>query len=204
MREIPVGVHHTLVAGAKPAVDERLGVRGRIVLVSAHHVRRRGSRSRPSRRRATVCRGHPRRALRARALAHRAGLALARRQRVARHLMRGFRHPVGFDDRYAEHALELADHRRRQRRRRRPNEAQPALWTTSAFLRARRESPGASSARPCTSVGFTSAIQEKNLSALKPGEQHTSPPAESGASSAAMRPWMWKSGMIDEPAIVGA
>ena len=37
----------------------------------------------------------------------------------------------------------------------------------------------------------------KNLSALKPGEQHTSAPADSGASSEAIKPWMWNSGMID-------
>src|SRR5215471_5954745 len=45
-------------------------------------------------------------------------------------------------------------------------------------------------------VGWTSLIQEKNLSALKPVEQHTWHPAESGANVAAMRPWMWKSGMM--------
>src|SRR5262252_8241855 len=46
-------------------------------------------------------------------------------------------------------------------------------------------------------VGFTSAIHPKNLSALKPDEQHTSLPADSGASSDAISPWMWNSGMID-------
>src|SRR5215831_4926864 len=45
-------------------------------------------------------------------------------------------------------------------------------------------------------VGWTSLIHEKNLSALKPVEQHTWHPAESGANVAAMRPWMWKSGMM--------
>src|SRR5205823_14942992 len=48
-------------------------------------------------------------------------------------------------------------------------------------------------------VGFTSVSHEKNLSALNPGVQHTSPPADSGASSAAIRPPMWKSGMMTMP-----
>ncbi len=43
---------------------------------------------------------------------------------------------------------------------------------------------------PVYHVGRASSIHEKNFSALKPGEQSTSPPAESGARSAAMRPWM--------------
>src|SRR5213078_1090567 len=56
---------------------------------------------------------------------------------------------------------------------------------------------------PVYHVGFTSSIHPKNFKALKPGEQHTSPPAESGAESAAMRPWIWKSGMITRPRSFG-
>ena len=39
-------------------------------------------------------------------------------------------------------------------------------------------------------VGFASSIQPKNFSALKPGVQNTRPPADSGASVPAIRPWM--------------
>ena len=52
-------------------------------------------------------------------------------------------------------------------------------------------------------VGLASSIQPKNLSALKPGVQKTWPPAESGASTPAIRPWMWNSGMMFRPTSVG-
>jgi hypothetical protein len=48
-------------------------------------------------------------------------------------------------------------------------------------------------------VGFASSIQLKNFSALKPGVQNTCEPADSGASTPAMRPWMWNSGMMLSP-----
>ena len=48
-------------------------------------------------------------------------------------------------------------------------------------------------------VGLHSSIQPKNFSALKPGVQNTRPPAESGASTPAMSPWMWNSGMMLRP-----
>jgi hypothetical protein len=44
-----------------------------------------------------------------------------------------------------------------------------------------------------------SSIQPKNFSALKPGVQNTCEPAASGASTPAMRPWMWNSGMMFRP-----
>src|SRR5215831_14678688 len=37
--DVPVFVHHALVAGAEPAVVKGIGVRLRVVLVLAHHVR---------------------------------------------------------------------------------------------------------------------------------------------------------------------
>ncbi len=43
-------------------------------------------------------------------------------------------------------------------------------------------------------VGFDSSIA-KNFSALNPGVQNTEPPRDSGASSPAISPWMWNSGM---------
>ena len=52
-------------------------------------------------------------------------------------------------------------------------------------------------------VGRASSIQPKNLSALKPGVQHTWPPADSGARIPAISPWMWNSGMMFRPRSVG-
>src|SRR5271166_2721875 len=45
-------------------------------------------------------------------------------------------------------------------------------------------------------VGFDSSIAAKNFSALNPGVQNTEPPRDSGASSPAISPWMWNSGMM--------
>src|SRR5512138_2761191 len=69
--------------------------------------------------------------------------------------------------------------------------------TASAFFDARERIAWCIVGTAVYHVGFTSAIHPKNLSALKPGVQQTSLPAERGASSEAIRPWMWNSGMID-------
>ena len=45
-------------------------------------------------------------------------------------------------------------------------------------------------------VGAASCIAEKNFSALKPGVQKIEPPRDSGASTPAISPWMWKRGMM--------
>src|SRR5919206_3079114 len=45
-------------------------------------------------------------------------------------------------------------------------------------------------------VGWASSSQAKKRRALKPGVQNTEPPAASEESVAAIRPWMWKSGMM--------
>ena len=45
-------------------------------------------------------------------------------------------------------------------------------------------------------VGCTSSNQAKKRNALKPGVQNTAPPAASEDSIAAIRPWMWNSGMM--------
>ena len=42
----------------------------------------------------------------------------------------------------------------------------------------------------------TSSNQAKKRKALKPGVQHTAAPAASDDSVAAIRPWMWNSGMM--------
>src|SRR5436305_4774285 len=48
-------------------------------------------------------------------------------------------------------------------------------------------------------VGLASSIQPKNFSASNPDVQKTRLPADSGASVAAIRPWMWNSGMMVRP-----
>ena len=45
-------------------------------------------------------------------------------------------------------------------------------------------------------VGLTSWNQANTFSALKPGEQKTLAPAYNVLSTAAIRPWMWNSGMM--------
>ena len=45
-------------------------------------------------------------------------------------------------------------------------------------------------------VGSASPIQAKKASALNPGEHQIDAPAVSEASNAAVRPWMWNSGMM--------
>src|ERR1700675_3546152 len=67
---------------------------------------------------------------------------------------------------------------------------------TSAFLDARERMPWCMVGTAVYQVGRTSAIQEKNFSALKPGVKQTSPPADRGASVPAIRPWIWNSGMM--------
>ena len=44
-------------------------------------------------------------------------------------------------------------------------------------------------------VGFASPSQAKNFSPLKPGVQKTLAPADSEAVTAAIRPWIWNSGI---------
>ena len=45
-------------------------------------------------------------------------------------------------------------------------------------------------------VGCNSSSQPKNFSALNPGVQNTLPPAAIEESTAAIRPWIWNSGMM--------
>src|ERR1700741_802146 len=44
--------------------------------------------------------------------------------------------------------------------------------------------------------GVASSYQPKNLKALKPGVQTTEPPADRVDKTAAINPWIWKSGMM--------
>ena len=47
-----------------------------------------------------------------------------------------------------------------------------------------------------TQLGRAASSQPKKRNALKPGVQQTEPPAASEASTAAISPWMWNSGMM--------
>ncbi len=48
-------------------------------------------------------------------------------------------------------------------------------------------------------VGLASSIQAKNFKALKPGVQNTCEPAANGASTPAIKPWIWNSGITFRP-----
>ena len=71
--------------------------------------------------------------------------------------------------------------------------------TISAFFGARSRMAWCIVGTAVYQVGLASPSHAKNLSALNPGVQHTVPPALSGASNAAMRPWMWNSGITQSP-----
>ena len=118
------------------------------------------------------------------------GLRSPRRQRVARHLVRGFGHPVRLDHAARRRAASSSamtcggsgDDEERMKR---------SGWRRDdpGVRRARRRSPGASSAPPCTRSGRNSSSHAKNCGALKPGVQTTlEPPPTSGASSAGDQP----------------
>ena len=70
---------------------------------------------------------------------------------------------------------------------------------TSAFFDARETMAWCMVGTAVYQVGWASSIQPKNLSALKPGVQNTCEPAASGASTPAISPWMWNSGMMFSP-----
>src|ERR1019366_4657559 len=71
--------------------------------------------------------------------------------------------------------------------------------TVSAFFGARSRIAWCIVGTAVYQVGLTSLSQPKNFSALKPLVQLTAPPAESGASSAAINPRMWNSGITQSP-----
>src|SRR5487761_749215 len=106
-RKVSAGVKRALIAGAKPAVDERCGVGFRVVRVAVDHVRSPDhDLSNAAFREQLALVGHdadPH----ARSGAHSARPAGSRRQRVGRHLMRGFGHPVGLDHRRPESRFQL-------------------------------------------------------------------------------------------------
>ncbi len=53
-------------------------------------------------------------------------------------------------------------------------------------------------------LALHSSIQPKNFSALKPGVQNTELPADKGARTPAISPWIWNRGMMLSPTSVGS
>ena len=100
--EVALVVEHALVAGAEPAGGERGLVGRRVVLVAVDDGRAPDRHLAALTGRQHVVRGVEDRHLDAGGDADRARLGRRRRQRVARHLVRGLGHPVGLDDRHAE------------------------------------------------------------------------------------------------------
>ena len=149
--EIALLVHRALVAGAEPAIGEGIAVGGRVVLVAAGDVGAADDdlADLAGRKQAAV-RRHDR-DLRAGGEADAARLARPRRQRVARHLVGGLGHAVGLDHRAVEGRLELRHDLRRQRGRRRADEAERCTRDRRPDCAERgRGSPDAWSAPPCT------------------------------------------------------
>ncbi len=122
--EVAFLVEPSLVARAEPASAERAPVCFRVARIACRHVRPANDDltrlARPEQAAALV---HDR-DLGPGGPTHRARLPFGRRKRIARHLVRRLRHPVGFDHRDREDALQLGHHPRRERRRARANEAQ--------------------------------------------------------------------------------
>src|SRR5258706_11981430 len=136
--DVSLGVHDALVAGAKPGLGKGLGVGLGIVLVSGHDILAANRDFPDGSGWQHIAFGIDDAPLRACGPPDRARLAFAWRQGIAGHLMRSFRHAIGFDQRHAESLLDLLDDLRRQRRRRRPHETQRAVLDDVEILRGSR------------------------------------------------------------------
>ena len=192
--EVAVVVEIALVARAEPPVGERLPVRVRVSLVAREDVR-------PANGNLADLAGREKQAivvehcdLRPCGAPDRAPLALVRRQRIDRHLVCGFGHSVRLEHGRVEEVFERVAHERRQRGRGGADE--------SELSRARARPPGrapgrpcASWARPCTrSRGMPRATTRTGAGRIPVCRRRSSRP-QTGASTDATRPWMWKSGM---------
>jgi hypothetical protein len=105
-----------LIARPEPPVDERHGVGLGIVLVAANHVRALDDDLAALAGRQMPALGVHDADADVRASSDRSWKPRTRRQRIGRHLMSGFGHAVGFEDRRAERRLQIVHHLRRQRR----------------------------------------------------------------------------------------
>ena len=122
--------------------------------------------------------------------ADRTGLALARRQRIARDGRgSGFRHPVELDHGGLESLLQFREDARRQRSRRGADEAQPTVRQLARDCAERgRELLDAWSAPRSTTSVETSVSHAKKLLTSHPGVHTTLAPAASEASTVSSRP----------------
>ena len=152
MRDVAVVVHRALVAGAEPAVVERVGVGLRIVLVRRHHVRPSdddlagvAARHRRARRRRRCESPGPPLGPTVPGLRAPGGSGLLAIWCAASVM------PYASTTGTPNTRSSSRDHRRRQRGRRRADEPQPMVLHDRRRCPARAAgSPGASSARRCT------------------------------------------------------
>ena len=119
-------VEKALVAGLEPIADEGGGRRRRVAVIAGHDAAAAHGDVAGLAGRQRVAAVVQDRDVEADRNADGAGLALARRQRIAGNRRgSGFRHAVEFDDRGAKRPFQLGEHKRRQRRRGRADQAQP-------------------------------------------------------------------------------
>ncbi len=110
--------------------------------------------------------------------------------------MGGFGHAIGLDHRRAEGCVQRRHHLRGQRGRGRAQEPQRRVSMIPRHCARRGPGwPDAWWARRCTRSAAPPSIQAKNCSALKPGAHQIDAPAASEAETAAIRPWIWNSGI---------
>ena len=122
--QVVICIQHALVAGAKPSVHKGSVVGLAVVLVSAEHARPLNDHLAAFSGGEMIALGVHDADLNAAGRPHRTRLAMLRRQRIRRHLVGSFRHPVGFDQGHAEQFLHLVHDLRRHRRAGRADEAQ--------------------------------------------------------------------------------
>src|ERR1700728_190268 len=107
--QIAIRIEKALIAGAKPSIHKRAGIRFRIVLVSSKHIRTLdGNLAALFGAEMIAVLIHDADA-QASADSYRTWLAMPWRQRIRGHLMRRFGHAVGLHKRHAKQIFDLAN-----------------------------------------------------------------------------------------------